>query len=240
MPTKSESTVESGSIFGSLKSLPRGPHGLSRDEVMTSQHDRLLASVVELVAANGYVATTITEIAKHAGVSPNVFYEHFASKEECFLAAYDRFATELLARITDGVAEAPDWSQFIEASMQAYLSTLDDERIAARAFLLEMDAAGPEARRRRQIAFSAYSAMIKQQHTQMRQAAPELGELSDHAYLAISMGVRGVVCDQLEADPQARLVDLAPDVAHWVTAMVLGAAAASEELTAHAERRTDS
>ncbi len=240
MSSKSESTVESGSIFGSLKSLPRGPHGLSRDEVMASQRDRLLASVVELVAEHGYVATTITEVAKRAGVSPNVFYEHFAGKEECFLAAYDRFATELLARITDRVAEAPDWSHFIEESMQAYLSTLDAEKTAARAFLLEMDAAGPEARHRRNVAFSAYSEMIRQQHMQMRQAAPELGELSDHAYLAISMGVRGVVCAQLETDPQAHLVDIAPDVAHWVTAMVLGAAAASSELTAHADSSVDS
>ena len=49
---------------------------------------RLLEGFAAAVSERGYAATTIAHIVEHARVSKRTFYEHFADKEECFLALY--------------------------------------------------------------------------------------------------------------------------------------------------------
>src|SRR5437588_12617692 len=91
-------------IFGDAAPLPRGRHNLRPAVVRASQRVRLLAGVTAVVAHRGYAAATITEVARRAGVSPNVFYEHFTDLEDCFVAAYDVFAATLTDRITVAAA----------------------------------------------------------------------------------------------------------------------------------------
>ena len=220
--------VQAGSsIFGPLAVLPRGPHDLPREQVAASQRTRLLAALSELVADKGYAAATITETARRAGVSPNVFYEHFRDKEECLLAAYDVFAETLLARIGADIPPTTDWHDFITAAVTAYLGSLDADPEIARAFLIEMDAAGPRARRRRREAISAFAAVIKQRHELIRAQDPTLGPLPDRVYLGLAHGVRELACDALEESSHVPVADLTSDVLAWINATVEGAGAAS-------------
>ncbi len=217
-------------IFRSLRPLPRGPHKLTREEVAASQRERLLAAIASLVAEHGYATTTITDTARHAGVSPNVFYEHFNDKQQCFLAAYDVFADALLARVVEQTAPSSDWAEFIRNAAIAYLGALESERQAARAFLLEMDAAGPQARKRRHHAFAAFAAMLRERHAQIRVHDPSLGPIPERIYLGLVLGVRALICTALEEEGCFPLTDLVPDVMHWFLATIHGATAAGEEL----------
>ena len=64
----------------------------------------MLLATAELVAERGYQKTTIELIAKTARVALSTFYEHFSSKEECFLAAFDETiaaAGEVFAELLD-------------------------------------------------------------------------------------------------------------------------------------------
>src|SRR3954466_14217089 len=86
--------------------LPRGSHGLDRDVVEASQRTRLLEAVGRAVAERGYSGATIDDVVRRAGVSKQTFYDHFADKQDCFLAAYEAASEELLER----VGEAQDGS----------------------------------------------------------------------------------------------------------------------------------
>ena len=59
-----------------------------------SQHGRLIVAMADLVGNDGYAATTVANVLAYAGVSRKAFYQHFANKQECFLAAYDAIAAE--------------------------------------------------------------------------------------------------------------------------------------------------
>jgi AcrR family transcriptional regulator len=216
----------SSAIFAPAPTLPKGPHSLTREQVAASQRERLLAAITHLVAEGGYASATITQTARRAGVSPNVFYEHFANKQECFLAAYDFFAVALLGRVAAGLQIGADWGGFIGSAAHAYLEALESDRIATRAFLLEMDAAGPETRQHRTAAIAGFAALIAERHRQMRIQDPSLGELPERIYLGLSLGVRALVCGALEEEPSPTLTDLVPDVVLWATATIYGAAAA--------------
>jgi AcrR family transcriptional regulator len=216
-------TLASAPIFTPPQALPRGPHALSREEVAASQRARLMAAIPDVVAERGYAAATIAEISRRAGVSPKTFYEHFEDKLDCYLAAYDEFARVLLARIGGELdADAP-WDEFVTAALTAYLGTLEREPVVARAFLVEIDAAGAVARARRRAAYIQFAALIRTRHELTRRLDPTLGPLPERAYLGLVHGVRALVCDALEADPRARLLDLAADIRTWLTATISGA-----------------
>jgi len=135
-----------------LDQLPRGRHGLSREEVQRSQRGRMLRAMAEAVSEHGYVKTPVAEVLRRAGVSRETFYEHFANKEECFLAAYDAAATVLLAEVgaaaAGGGGERSPWRR-LDAGLARYLAVLAREPALARTFFVEVYAAGPAALARR-------------------------------------------------------------------------------------------
>jgi AcrR family transcriptional regulator len=217
-----------GPIFGEPLALPRGPHNLSRAQVAESQRSRLMAAIADVVAEKGYAATTIAEIARRAGVSPRTFYDHFTDKLQCLLAAYETFMEVLFARMYASLAPDSDWREFILSTVGAYLETLEENPSAARAFILEMDAAGPRARKRRRDAFATSARLMQARHEFMRSTDPSLAPIPELVYTGIVHAVRELVADALEVETTPRLTELAPDIFFWIDATVRGAGAALE------------
>lgn len=149
--------------------LPRGPHGLTREEVERSQRDRLLAGAADAVAAEGYAATSVADIIERAGVSRTTFYQLFADKLDCFLAAC-RMASDVVLTVladelagieAEGVTEPADK---LGRLLGAYLQTLADFPVLARVFLVEVYAAGTPAIRQRRDALEQFVDLIAAAH----------------------------------------------------------------------------
>src|ERR1700755_3613290 len=91
--------------------LPAGRHGLPREFIAQNQRERIITALVDTVAERGYNATTVANITKAASVSRRTFYEHFADKEACFLAAYDMVADHIRASMRAAAESFGDWPQ---------------------------------------------------------------------------------------------------------------------------------
>lgn len=134
--------------------LPRGRHGLPREQVIASQRERILVATAEAMAENGYIGTSVAAILKRACVSRETFYEQFRSKEDCFEAAYQRAVQLLLDRIAeateaqDAAADAGAIAR-MDRILRAYLQYLVDDPASARLFLVEVFAVGSAAIARR-------------------------------------------------------------------------------------------
>jgi AcrR family transcriptional regulator len=132
-----------------MQQLPRGRHGLAREEVIASQRGRMLAAMADAVAEKTFARTTVTDVVKRAGVSRETFYEHFADKEACFLAAMEEGAGLLMAGMSAELRPSGDQRADFRQALTLYLETLASEPAVAQTFLVEVYGAGPEARRRR-------------------------------------------------------------------------------------------
>jgi len=133
------------------QALPRGRHGLSRDTVVSSQRSRMLRAMAEAMAEHGYVGTPVAEIIKRAGVSRETFYQQFTSKQDCFLAALNDAISNLADAMAPGL-EAPGTTvEKIRDLIGRYLNSVAGDPIAARMFLVESFAAGPEVSARRAV-----------------------------------------------------------------------------------------
>ena len=119
-----------------LPRLPPGRHGLRREFVEQNQRQRLTAGIIAAVAERGYHETTITEIAAAAGVSRRTFYAYFASKEECFLAAYQEIGTYLREAGAAAATAADSWPERVRAKLAAMLETFAANPDLARFCLL--------------------------------------------------------------------------------------------------------
>jgi AcrR family transcriptional regulator len=154
------------------RQLPRGRHGLPREQVIASQRERILHAMAEAMAENGYVGTSVASVLKRAGVSRETFYEQFRSKEDCFEAAYERAAELLLFRIAEAAAPQADSDELDRGGstepgpdrmgriLGAYLDGLADEPAYARLFLVEVYAVGTKAVARRALLQESFVALI--------------------------------------------------------------------------------
>jgi AcrR family transcriptional regulator len=182
--------------------LPRGTHGLDRDVVEASQRTRLLEAIGRAVAERGYAAATIDDVVRRAGVSKKTFYDHFADKQDCFLAAYEAASEQLLARVAEAHASVEDdWEERTRVGIRAYLRWLAADPALARVYLIEVAAAGPEALERRERLRDRYAEMIRE-----RRGA----DLPFEIFHGVVAAVDDVVVRHIRAQGAERLPELEP------------------------------
>jgi len=90
--------------------------------------DRLYATAMRLIAARGYEATTLREVAKEAGVSVGLLYRYFPSKQAVVIALYD----ELSSAYARQAAEIPagPWRDRFTFALRTSLEVLEPHRVA--------------------------------------------------------------------------------------------------------------
>lgn len=134
-----------------LRGLPSGRHSLSPEAVSADQRDRMLAAMAVALEEHGYAQTTVAQVLKGAGVSRRTFYEQFADKDDCLLAAYEEAEGRVWAAAAEAAAGSDPWQQRVRAALGAVLDLFAVEPATARLFTLEARAALPQiATRQRQ------------------------------------------------------------------------------------------
>src|SRR4051812_36310043 len=194
------------SLIDPPRVLPRGRHRIDREVVLASQRGRLIEGIAAAVAEKGYSAATVGEVVTRAGVSRKTFYEHFADKLECFLAAYDAGVEVLLANIQAAWDGPGSFAERQGAAVDAYLRTLAGAPDFARTFLIEALAAGPPALARRAEVHARVA-------SQMWAAHAELPERAPMAFAAAAVGaVNELVAERIRQGGINTLLELADTV----------------------------
>ena len=200
--------ADSRSLSERLAKLPPGRHLIPRDFVSQNQRERMLLATAELVAERGYQKTTIELIAKTARVALVTFYEHFANKEECFLAAFDEnvaAAGEVFAELLD--PEQP-WVDQISTGLEVLLEMVVSEQARAKLCIVEAQAAGTES-------LARYQSMLERVAPKLREGRelnPRASRLPDGLEVAIAGGLMWLVHQRLVSDRVDDLKGLLPEM----------------------------
>jgi AcrR family transcriptional regulator len=209
-----------------LSRLPPGRHGLPREFVVHNQRERLVAGLAEAIAENGYSGTTIAHITKHAAVSRRTFYEHFSSKDECFVAAYDTVMNELQERVTKGFEEAEDWPHAVRDGIAAMLEFLAAEPHLARLCMVEALVAGPVVVERYDAAIQSFVPYFQSG----REGRPPevLARLSPTTEEALVGGMVSLISRRIIAGKTEQLEELLPDLVEFTLTPYLGSEEAAK------------
>ncbi len=185
---------------------------------MESQRERLLAGIAQAVAANGYRATTITQIVKAASVSSRAFYELFESKEECFLEVFDAVVAHLEDLVVEAVREEPDWPHQVVAALGAALRFFTAEPDLARLCVVEPVTATPVIATRFRDVVIDKSRALKPGRLE-RAEAEELPDSTEDSLLG---GLIALVSRSILTGNADSLEDLLPDLLDFVLSPYLG------------------
>jgi AcrR family transcriptional regulator len=201
--------------------LPSGRHGLTREAVVASQRSRLIEAVAQVVADKGYAATTVADVVERAGVSRRTFYEQFADKEACFLAAYDAGLAAVLDRVGGAVEVNPtaDWRERARIGVEAFLDLLASQPAFAQALQVEVLTAGPAALDRRSGMLVMFGGIWRNVHERARAEEPALPALPDEVFTILSAGLEELVRDCIRTRGPAALPDLADPILRTVFAI---------------------
>lgn len=209
-----------------LARLPPGRHGLPREFVVHNQRERLIAGLAEAIAENGYSGTTIAHITRHAAVSRRTFYEHFSSKDECFVAAYDTVMEELRGRVSAAFEGAEDWPHAVKAGIGAMLEFLAAEPSLARLCMVEALVAGPVVVERYDAAIQSFVPYFQSG----REGRPPevLARLSPTTEEALVGGMVSLISRRIIAGKAEELEELLPDLVEFTLTPYVGSAEAAK------------
>lgn len=182
--------------------------------------DRLLHHVLRLALIEDYKELSVPQIADEAGVPLDSFFELFAGKNDCYVAALDRLGNELLQVLTAADLLHGDWPRAVRRVIAEMLLYLGERPLYAQTLAAGAFAAGPEsAARLRDIGRSV--------GTLLAEGAPAPARTG----IALE-GVRGAIGatirSQVSAGTIERLPVLADHLAYLVLAPFIGADAAAE------------
>jgi AcrR family transcriptional regulator len=212
--------------------LPRGRHGLPRRFIVHNQRERMLLAVAEAVAEQGFATTTVADIIARARLSRRTFYEHFADKEECFLAAYDTVVEQLLAAVGQAYEQADGWTQKVHDGLETFLAYLAAEPAFARMCIVEVVAAGPEARSRRDAAMRVFVDFLEPG----RAEAPKGVAVPALAEEIVVGGIYEIIYSRLQRDAANELVEMLPELLYCALVPYIGHRAAERAVRETRER----
>jgi AcrR family transcriptional regulator len=213
---------------------------MSAEEIAGHQRARLEGAMVEAVARHGFAGTTLGELVALAGVSRTTFYEHFANKQECFLATFDAIVGELEVRVGEAYRSGGDFRERLLAGLGAFMEIAVREPAAASLAAVEsltLGVAGVEHRRR---AAEAFEVLVAQSFDH----SPSERGVSATTVRAVVAGIRGVTYRRLRSGRREELPATAPELVDWalafqlpeseVTRRAVAAAALPQEIEAEA------
>ena len=206
-----------------LARLPIGRHGLPREVVQANQRNRLLAGAIDAIGERGYAAGSVAGIIKAAGVSRNTFYEHFADREACFLAAYEAIVAWLEREGAAAAAGAGDWPGAVRAAVAKTLALLGADLGVARLLTVEISLAGPAAAAAERALVDRLAAPLRLG----RAEGPPNAGLSARLEPALIGGAFSLVARAVGAGQGDRLAELASGITEFLLVPYLGAMAAA-------------
>jgi AcrR family transcriptional regulator len=202
--------------------LPRGRHDLTREFVSRTQRDRLIDAMARTVAEHGYAGASLGEVCAAAGVSTRAFYQHFADKEACFLATFDRGVILLQKSVAAAYARPARWPQRMHRGLDTLLRILAAEPAFAALAVVEVLAAGPRARACRRQLLDAYAVFFAEAPRRAGTPPVPAGVVD-----AVIAGVYGVIYEFVSTGRAAELPQRLGDLTYLVLVPFLGPAAAA-------------
>ena len=177
----------------------------------TSQRRRLIRAMLETVAERGYEATTVPEVVARARVSRNAFYEFFADKTSCFIAACDEEASELLGVVV-AAAGIPVWTDALRQGTRAYLRWWAARPAFSRAYFIGLPVAGEPAVAQRERGYARFRDVFAELGRRARVEQPELPPLAAVVPRILVLAITELVAEEVRAGRIDSLAELEDDV----------------------------
>jgi AcrR family transcriptional regulator len=178
----------------------------------STQRERLLSGVVAAANRDGYARANVSAVISEAGVSRPTFYEYFADKDDCFVAALADVQGRLMALLRATVREEPP-GRALHGSIRALVDFAGAEPAMARFLTNESMAGGAVALDARDRGIAAIERVIQGRY---KDVGPD-ALIPDFSSRMLIGGIYRLLASRLRRG-EPNLAGLLADLLGWIDA----------------------
>lgn len=156
--------------------------------------DGLQASIEE----RGYRETTVADIVRHARTSKRTFYDHFPTKEHCFIELLTANNEELVQTLREAIDPAAPWQEQVRQAVTAYVHTIEANPAMTLSWIRELPALGEDARPMLRRGFGRLAAALTELSAGPSFQRAGVGPLSPAAAVILVGGLRELTAQTVE------------------------------------------
>ncbi|WP_369803784.1 TetR/AcrR family transcriptional regulator [Mycobacterium sp. NAZ190054] len=113
---------------------------------MSDFRQRLLDALEASIAEDGYARTTVADIVRRAKTSRRTFYEHFDSREACFVALLSDANAEQIRQISEAVDPRAAWQKQVRQAIEAWIASAEARPALMLSWIRDVPSLGAAAR----------------------------------------------------------------------------------------------
>lgn len=213
----------------SMVQTPSGvaPTTSARTEPEVGEHAaavrrRLQDAMAEAVAEKGLAATTIADVARHAGTSKRTFYEHYVDKKECYLALFAARSAAMIAEVDAAVrpGELPATVQIGNAA-RTFLDVVTRDPVLGRGHLSELATLGEDAARVRREVVDRHAATLLDMLERARANGTAVRRISHLEAVCVVGGLNEIGLRALDPGSPVAVEELVQSATRFMTAVLL-------------------
>lgn len=195
---------------------------------ITRLRERIMEAALEACGERGYRDATVQDVIDRYGGHRQQFYGHFASKAQCYVAAYEFELERLYAMLEARAAAEPSWQRGLVSVLYGLADFLCAQTTLARGLLVEVHVAGGPALLKRLEVFERLTRAVDsaRHETESRHSPPPVT-----ATFMVG-AIEAAVTSALSRAEPGDFVAAVPELAQMVLAAYFGDEIAGEETAA--------
>jgi len=174
------------------------------DEDSSKFRQRLLDGLAESIAEDGYSKTTVADIVRRARTSRRTFYEHFSSKEDCFVALHTETNVEMVRQIYAAVDRSAPWETQVRQAIAAWISSTESIPALVLSWIRDVPALGAESRPLQRDVMEAFIEMVQTLGDTDQLRAVGVGPVSRERAIMLLGGLRELTAMTVESGGRLR------------------------------------
>ena len=186
--------------------------------------------MVLCTSEQGYSETTIADVVRVARTSRSAFYEHFADKEACFLAAYAQMTGAFIKASLEAADRVPGWEEKLEAGIVTYFRYMAEHPEVAISTVVEIHSAGRAGLKARNRALRQWMGTIEGAAVLGRREGVHIPELGEVGCAAIVLASEAYVQEYARRNRVRKVHEKAADVLALARTLFKHGVAAADEI----------
>ena len=122
---------------------------------------RLLEGMAAAVRDGGFRDSTVADVVRHARTSRRTFYEHFPSKQACYIALLQEANAAMVRRIAAAVDRRAPWDAQVRQAIEAWIAVAQSDLPLTMSWIRDLPSLGSDARHLQREALEAFVVLIQ-------------------------------------------------------------------------------
>jgi AcrR family transcriptional regulator len=159
--------------YARVPSSARG--GRSVTTVSTARHEaglagtapaefrrRLLEGMAAAIRETGYREATVADVVRHARTSRRTFYEHFPSKQACFIDLLREANAAMIRQIGAAVDRRAPWDAQVRQAIEAWIAVAQADLALTLSWIRDLPSLGADARHLQREWLEAFIVLVRE------------------------------------------------------------------------------